>query len=58
MSEKLFSPIAGGIVPGPTCIHRIRADYKICGTLVLLALSGMSDGAVLAVLSLLGFGLA
>jgi energy-coupling factor transporter transmembrane protein EcfT len=58
MSEKLFLPIAGGFVPGSTCIHRIRADYKICGTLVLLALSGMSDGAVLAVLTLLGFGLA
>ena len=58
MSEKLFFPIASGFVPGSTCIHGMRADYKICGTLVLLALSGMSDGAVLAVLTLLGFGLA
>ena len=58
MSEKLFSPIAGGFVPGSTCIHRMRADYKICGTLVLLALSGMSGGALLAVLTLLGIGLA
>jgi energy-coupling factor transporter transmembrane protein EcfT len=58
MNEKLFSPIAGGFTPGSTCIHRMRADYKICGTLVLLALSGMSDGALLAVLILLGIGLA
>jgi energy-coupling factor transport system permease protein len=58
MSEKLFSPTVGGFVPGSTCIHRMRVDYKICGTLVLLALSGMSDGALLAVLILLGFGLA
>ncbi len=36
----------------------MRADYKICGTLVLLALSGMSEGALLAALILLGFGLA
>ena len=54
----MFSPIAGGFVPGSTCIHRMRADYKICGTLVLLALSGMSDGALLVVLTLLGLGLA
>jgi energy-coupling factor transporter transmembrane protein EcfT len=58
MSEKLFFPIASGFVPGSTCIHGMRADYKICGTLVLLALSGMSDGALLAVLTLLGIGLA
>jgi energy-coupling factor transporter transmembrane protein EcfT len=58
MSKKLFSPIANGFAPGSTCIHRMRADYKICGTLVLLALSGMSDGALLAVLTLLGFSLA
>ena len=58
MSEKLFFPIASGFVPGSTCIHGMRADYKICGTLVLLALSGMSDGALLAVLILLGIGLA
>ncbi|MFT4577904.1 MAG: energy-coupling factor transporter transmembrane protein EcfT [Nitrospinales bacterium] len=58
MSKKLFSPIAGGFVPGSTYIHRMRADYKICGTLVFLGLSGMSDGALLAVLTLLGFGLA
>jgi energy-coupling factor transporter transmembrane protein EcfT len=36
----------------------LRADYKICGTLVLLVLSGMSDGALLAFLTLLGVGLA
>jgi energy-coupling factor transporter transmembrane protein EcfT len=58
MSEKLFSPIAGGFVPGSTWLHRMRADYKICGALVLLALSGMSEGALLAALILLGFGLA
>jgi energy-coupling factor transporter transmembrane protein EcfT len=58
MSQKLFSPIAGGFTPGSTCIHRMRADYKICGTLVLLALSGMGDGALLAILTLLGLGLA
>ena len=58
MSEKLFSPITGGFVPGSTCIHRMRADYKICATLVLLALSGMSDGASLAILTLLGLSLA
>ena len=58
MSEKLFSPISSGFVPGSTFIHRMRADYKIFGTLVLLALSGMSDGALLAVLTLLGIGLA
>jgi energy-coupling factor transporter transmembrane protein EcfT len=58
MSQKLFSPIAGGFTPGSTCIHRMRADYKIAGTLLLLALSGMSDGALLAVLTLLGLALA
>ena len=58
MNEKLFSPIGGGFTPGATCIHRMRADYKICGTLVLLALSGMGDGALLVVLMLLGLGLA
>jgi energy-coupling factor transporter transmembrane protein EcfT len=58
MSQKLFSPIAGGFTPGTTCLHRMRADYKICGTLVLLALSGMGDGALLAVLILLGLVLA
>jgi energy-coupling factor transporter transmembrane protein EcfT len=58
VNEKIFFPIAGRFVPGSTCIHRMRTDYKICGTLVLLALSGMSGGALLAVLILLGFGLA
>jgi energy-coupling factor transporter transmembrane protein EcfT len=58
MSEKLFSPIAGGFTPGSTWIHRMRADYKIFGTLVLLAFSGMGDGALLAVLTLLGLVLA
>jgi energy-coupling factor transporter transmembrane protein EcfT len=58
MSEKLFSPIASGFTPGSTYIHRMRADYKICGTLALLALSGMGGGALLAVLTLLGLGLA
>jgi|SaaInlStandDraft_7_1057024.scaffolds.fasta_scaffold42918_2 energy-coupling factor transporter transmembrane protein EcfT len=58
MSQKLFSPIEGGFKPGSTCIHRMRADYKICGTLVLLALSGMGGGALLAGLTLLGLSLA
>lgn len=58
MSEKLFSPIAGGFVPGSTWIHRMRADYKICGVLGLLALSGMGEGALLMGLMMLGFGLA
>jgi|TARA_B110000467_G_scaffold2639_1_gene2216 hypothetical protein len=58
MNEKLFSPIAGGFTLGSTCIHRMRADYKICGTLVLLTLSGMGEGALLAPLILLGFGFA
>ena len=58
MNEKLFSPIGGGFTPGATCIHRMRADYKICGTLVLLALSGMGDGTLLVVLMLLGLGMA
>jgi len=56
MTEKLFSPIA--FVPGSTWIHRMRADYKICATLVLIALSGIGDGVLLAVLTLLGFALA
>ena len=47
MNEKLFSPIAGGFNPGSTSIDRMRDDYKICGTLVLIA-----------PLILLGFGFA
>jgi len=35
-------------------MHRMRADYKICGTLVLLALSGTGDGVLFVVLMLLG----
>ncbi len=58
MNGKLFSPIAGRYVSGSTCIHRMRAEYKICGTLFFLVLSGVGDGALLAVLTLLGMGLA
>ncbi len=58
MSGNLFSPIAGGFTSGSTCIHRMRADWKICGTLFLLALSGMGEGVFLVGLTLLGFGLA
>ena len=55
MNEKLFSLITGGFTPDSTCIHRMRADYKICGTLVLLSLSGVGEGALLAPLILFGF---
>lgn len=58
MKQKLISPISGGFVPGTTWIHLMRADYKIKGTLGILALSGMADGILLSILTVLALGLA
>ncbi|MBT5469579.1 MAG: hypothetical protein HOK41_03155 [Nitrospina sp.] len=58
MNETIFSPNSGGFVPGSGWIYGVRSDYKICGTFLLLALSGMADGIILAVLTLMVFGLA
>ncbi len=58
MNEIISSPNSNGFVQGSGWIYGIRTDYKIYGTLFLLALFGMTDGVVLTVLTVMVFGVA